>query len=198
MDRALFVRHGESVFSVRGIVNGDPGVACSLSELGRQQARQLGERLTGEPIELCIVTEFPRTVETADLVLGKRPVPRLVLPQLNDPHYGSFEGEPLSEYRKWAHAHGPEDAPPGGGESRLDIARRYLEGFRIILARSESTVLVFCHSLPIAFALAGADGRAPQAKMPLITYAEPHVIYSSDLEEAIEHVEAWTRNPVYT
>ena len=198
MDRALFVRHGESVFSVRGIVNGDPGVACSLSELGRQQARQLGERLTGEPIELCIVTEFPRTVETADLVLGDRPVPWLVLPELNDPYYGSFEGGPLSEYREWAHTHGPEDAPPGGGESRLDIAQRYLEGFRIILARPESTVLVVCHSLPIAFALAGADGRSPKAKMPLIAYAEPHVIYSSDLEEAIELLEAWTRNPVYT
>lgn len=198
MDRALFVRHGESVFSEKGLVNGDPRVAGALSPLGRQQARQLGGRLTGEPIELCIVTEFPRTVETADLILGGRPVPRLVLPELNDPYYGSFEGGPLSEYRKWAATHGPEDAPPGGGESRLDIARRYLEGYRIVLARPESTVLVVCHSLPIAFALAGADGRSPKARMPLITYAEPYVIYSSDLEEAIEHLEAWIRNPVYT
>ena len=198
MDRALFVRHGESVFSVKALVNGDPRVLGPLTEVGRQQARQLGERLTGEPIGLCIVTEFPRTVETADLVLGDRPVPRLVLPELNDPFYGAFEGGPLSEYRKWAATHGPEDVPPGAGESRLAIAHRYLEGFRIVLARPESTVLVVCHSLSIAFALAGADGRAPRAKMPLITYAEPHVLYSSDLKEAIEHLEAWTRDPVYT
>jgi broad specificity phosphatase PhoE len=198
MDRALFVRHGESEFSVRALVNGDPGVACSLTDVGRQQARQLGERLAGEPVGLCIVTEFPRTVETADLILGDRRVPRLVVPDLNDPYYGAFEGGSLSEYRKWAATHGPEDAPPGGGESRLDIARRYLDGYRVVLARPESTVLVVCHSLPIAFALAGADGRAPKAKMPLITYAEPHVVYSSDLEEAIERLEAWTRDPVYT
>jgi broad specificity phosphatase PhoE len=198
MERALFVRHGESEFSVKALVNGDPRIRGPLTESGRQQARQLGERLSGEPIGLCIVTEFPRTVETADLVLDDRPVPRLVVPELNDPFYGAFEGGPLSEYRKWAATHGPEDVPPGGGESRLAIARRYLEGFRIVLARPESTVLVVCHSLSIAFALAGADGRAPRAKMPLITYAEPHVLYSSDLEEAIEHLEAWTRDPVYT
>jgi 2,3-bisphosphoglycerate-dependent phosphoglycerate mutase len=197
MDRALFVRHGESEFSVKALVNGIPGVACSLTDLGRQQARQLGERLAGEPIGLCIVTEFPRAIETADLILGDREVPRLVVPELNDPFYGSFEGGPLSEYRKWAGSHGPLDAPPGGGESRLAIAERYLRGFRIVLARPESTVLVVCHSLPVAFALAGADGRGPRAKMPLITYAEPHVLYRSDLEEAIVHLEAWTRDPVY-
>jgi broad specificity phosphatase PhoE len=198
MDRALFVRHGESEFSVKALVNGDPGVVCSLTDLGRQQAGQLGERLEGEPIGLCVVTEFPRTVETANLILGDREVPRLVVPELNDPYYGSFEGGPLSEYRKWASTHGPEDVPPGGGESRLAIAHRYLEGFRIVLGRPESTVLVVCHSLPVAFALAGADGRAPTAKMPLITYAEPHVIYHSDLEEAIHHLEAWTEHPVYS
>jgi broad specificity phosphatase PhoE len=197
MERALFVRHGESVFSARALVNGDPSVACGLTELGRQQARQLGERLSGEPAGLCVVTEFPRTHETADLILGARDVPRLVVPELNDPFYGAFEGGPLSEYRAWAATHGPEDAPPGGGETRLAIASRYVRGFRILLARPESTILVVCHSLPIAFAVAGADGRAPRSKMPLITYAEPHVLYEGQLEQAAERLGEWTRNPVY-
>ncbi len=73
-------------------MNGDPRVACSLTELGRQQAEQLGERLVGEPLDLCVVTEFPRTLETADIVLEDRDVPRLVVPELNDPYYGAFEG----------------------------------------------------------------------------------------------------------
>lgn len=198
MERALFVRHGESVFSVRELVNGDPDVACGLTELGRQQARQLGERLEGEPIGLCVVTEFPRTHETADLVVGDRDIPRLVVPELNDPYYGEFEGGALAEYRKWAATHGPEDVPPGGGESRVSIARRYVEGFLLLLERAEPLLLVVCHSLPIAFAVAAADGRAPRAKMPLITYAEPHVLYEEQLEGAVERIEAWTANPVYT
>ena len=197
MERALFVRHGESEFSVRALVNGDPSVACPLTDLGRQQARQLGERLSGEPIGLCVVTEFPRTTETADLVLGERDVPRLVVPELNDPFYGEFEGRALADYRAWAATHGPEDAPGGGGETRLAIASRYLRGFRILLGRPEPSMLVVCHSLPIAFALAAADGRGPRAKMPLVTYAEPHVLYADQLEHGIERLEDWIRDPVY-
>ena len=197
MERALFVRHGESTFSAKALVNGDPAVACPLTELGRQQARQLGDRLAGEPIGLCVVTEFSRTRETADLVLGDSDVPRLVVPELNDPFYGEFEGGPLADYRAWAAAHGPEDVPPGAGETRLAIAVRYVRGLRIVLERPESTVLVVCHSLPIAFAVASADGRGPRAKMPLITYAEPHVLYADQLARAIERLERWTLNPVY-
>jgi broad specificity phosphatase PhoE len=197
MERALFVRHGESEYSAEALVNGDPRIACGLTELGRQQARQLGERLRGEPIGLCVVTEFPRTHETADLVLGEREIPRLVLAELNDPFYGEFEGRALSDYRAWAATHGPRDVPPGGGESRVAIASRYVGGLRVLLGRPESTLLVVCHSLPIAFAVAAADGRSPRAKMPLITYAEPHVLYTDQLEEAVERLEAWTRNPVY-
>lgn len=197
MERALFVRHGESEFSVRQLVNGDPSVACGLTEVGRQQAEQLGERLAGEPLGLCVVTEFPRTHETADLVLGDRDVPRLVLPELNDPYYGQFEGGALADYRRWAATHGPLDVPPGGGESRVAIATRYVRGFRALLDRPESTLLVVCHSLPIAFAVASADGRGPKAKMPIITYAEPHVLHEEQLERALERLDEWTRDPVY-
>jgi broad specificity phosphatase PhoE len=197
MERALFVRHGESEFSVKQLVNGDPSVACGLTEVGRQQAEQLGERLAGEPLGLCVVTEFPRTRETADLLLGDRDVPRLVLPELNDPYYGEFEGGSLADYRRWAATHGPVDVPPGGGESRVAIAIRYVSGFRTLLDRPESTLLVVCHSLPIAFAVAAADGRGPKAKMPIITYAEPHVLYEEQLERAAERLDEWTRNPVY-
>jgi probable phosphoglycerate mutase len=198
MERALFVRHGESEFSAKALVNGDPRVACGLTDLGRQQAEQLGERLMSEPIELCVVTEFPRTHETADLVLGKRRIPRLVVADLNDPFYGSFEGGPLAAYRAWAATHGPKDAPPGGGETRVAIATRYVRGFTTIVERPEGSILVVCHSLPIAFALAAADGRGPRAKMPLITPAEPHILYADQLRQAVKRLEAWTRNPVYT
>ena len=99
MERAIFVRHGESEYSARALVNGDPSVVVGLTEVGKQQARLLYDRLESEPIDLCAVTEFGRTRETADLALGDRPVPRIVLRDLNDPFYGSFEGKPLAEYR---------------------------------------------------------------------------------------------------
>jgi probable phosphoglycerate mutase len=197
MERAIFVRHGESEYSARALVNGDPAVAVGLTEEGREQARLLGERLESEPIDLCVVTEFGRTHETADLALAGRDVPRIVLRDLNDPSYGEFEGKALAEYRKWAGTHGPLDVPPGHGETRAVIAERYARAFRFLLDRPEETILVVCHSLPIAFALAGADGRQPSAKMPLVTSAEPHVLYEPSLRETAQRVEEWVRDPVY-
>jgi broad specificity phosphatase PhoE len=197
MERAIFVRHGESEYSARELVNGDPAVAVALTEEGREQARMLGERLASEPIDLCVVTEFGRTHETADLALDGRDVPRIVVRDLNDPFYGEFEGKSLADYREWAVTHGPLDVPPGDGEARAVIAERYARAFRLLVDRPEETILVVCHSLPIAFALAAADGRRPSAKMPLITPAEPHILYEPSLREAVEHIEEWVRDPVY-
>jgi broad specificity phosphatase PhoE len=197
MERAIFVRHGESEYSAKALVNGDPSVVVGLTEEGREQARWLVDRLESEPIDLCVVTEFGRTHETADLALGDREVPRVVVPDLNDPFYGDFEGKALADYRKWAWTHGPADVPPGNGESRAAIAERYARGFRFLLNRPEETILVVCHSLPIAFALAAADGRRPSAKMPLVTPAEPHILYEDSLRDAVERIEVWVRDPVY-
>jgi broad specificity phosphatase PhoE len=197
VERAIFVRHGESEYSARELVNGDPSIVVGLTEEGREQARWLYDRLASEPIDLCVVTEFGRTRETADLALGDRPVPRIVLRDLNDPFYGAFEGKALDAYRKWAGTHGPLAAPPGNGEARVAIAERYARGFRTLLDTPEDTILVVCHSLPIAFALAAADGRRPSAKMPLITPAEPHILYEPSLRDAAERIEDWVRDPVY-
>jgi probable phosphoglycerate mutase len=198
VERAIFVRHGESEYSAKALVNGDPSVVVGLTEQGRQQARWLYDRLASEPIELCVVTQFGRTHETADLALGDRAVPRVVLAELNDPFYGDFEGQALADYRKWAGTHGPMDVPPGNGESRASIARRYAHGFRFLLSRPEGTILVVCHSLPIAFAVAASDGRRPSRKMPLITPAEPHILYEDSLRAATERIEEWALNPVYS
>jgi broad specificity phosphatase PhoE len=197
MERAIFVRHGESEYSAKMLVNGDPSVRVALTEEGREQAEQLRDRLESEPIDLCVVTEFGRTHETADLALTGREVPRVELRDLNDPFYGAFEGKGLAEYRKWAGTHGPLDVPPGDGETRALIAQRYARAFRWLLDRPEETILVVCHSLPIAFALAAADGRRPSARMPLVTPAEPHILYEPSLRDAVERIEEWVRDPVY-
>ena len=63
-------RHAESVFNVRGVLNGDPAVPGGLTDNGREQARWLGERLKNERIDLCVTTEFERTRETADIALA--------------------------------------------------------------------------------------------------------------------------------
>jgi probable phosphoglycerate mutase len=192
----LVARHGESVYSLEQLVNGDPGVACPLTETGRAQARALGEALAGEAIDLCTVSEFERVRETAELALAGRDVPFLVLPELNDPRYGDFEGGPLAAYREWVWERGPLEAPPGG-EHRGALAERYARGFRTLLERPEGTILLVGHSLPIAYVRDAADGRAPRSRTRQVAYAEVLELDRAALVRAVEVLEAWAAAPVF-
>ena len=197
MEQAILARHGESEFSARRLMNGDPAVEVGLTDAGREQAKRLGRLLAQTPIDLCVVSEFLRTRATADLALAGRHVPRVVMPELNDPRAGSYEGGALDDYREWAHAHGPLEVPPGGGESRADVARRLARAYASVAARDEGTILVVGHSLPIAYALNAARGRNPTAKVDLLDYGEPHSLSREELVRAAKVLERWARDPRY-
>jgi broad specificity phosphatase PhoE len=197
MERAILARHGESELSCRGLTNGEPRVACPLTARGGEEARRLGELLATEPIGLCVTSEFERTRETADLALEGRSVPRLVLPGFNDIRFGEFEGRLLSDYRDWAHAHTPEDEAPGGGESRVETIRRYVDAYRTILGRPERTILVVAHGLPVRYVLDAAAGTGPVARIKQVPYAEPYPLSAARLTVAVEHLEAWLLEPAW-
>jgi phosphoserine phosphatase len=192
VETAILVRHGESEFSVRAAVSSDPAVACPLTAEGREQARALGRTLAAESIDLCVVTEFERTRQTAELALAGRGVPTVVVPELNDPRAGRFEGGPLDEFRAWAWNHGSADEPPGGGESRLAVAQRLALGYRFVLERPEATVLVVGHALPMAYALGGATPR-----IDLLEYVRPYPLGRDELEAAVGRLEAWAAAPTW-
>ena len=197
MNRALLTRHAESEFSVRGLTNGDPDIEVALTEAGRAQARLLGEHLAATGIDLCAVSEFQRAQETADLALARRDVPLLVLPELNDIRFGEFEGRALTDYRTWAHEHTPADEAPGGGESRVETIRRYVDAYRTILDRPERTILVVAHGLPVRYVLDAVAGTTPVAKARQVPYAEPFPVSAAQLTAALEHLEAWLLEPAW-
>jgi broad specificity phosphatase PhoE len=187
----LLTRHAESEYSARGALNGDPSIVVALTEEGRDQARLLGERLADEPIDVCVVTEFARTRETAEIALGGRDVPIVVVPQLNDHPAGRYEGRQLTEYLEWAHAAGPLDVIPGGTDTRAGVIERFARGFRILVERPEALVLAVLHSLPIAYLLAAVEGRDPENRMPMLPYAEVTRLRHDDVEAAVARLERW-------
>lgn len=198
MRTVILVRHAESEFSIRGSVNGDPAVAGGgLTEAGRDQAQALGRLLADDPIDLAVTSEFIRTRETADLALAGRDVPRLVVPDLNDIRFGSFEGRLLAEYRGWAGSAGPADVCPGGGESRATAAERFARGFRTVLARREQIALVVTHALPIRYVLSALLEQDPTAIVEPVAYAEPHRLSAAQLERAVARLERWCGSPVF-
>jgi broad specificity phosphatase PhoE len=195
VERVILARHGESVFSERLLVNGDVAVPGPLTVKGEEEARALGRAVAHDRIDLCVTTQFERTRQTAEIALAGRDVPRLVVPELNDPRYGRYESGPLEAYRTWADAARSGDDVPGGGESRRNIVERYARGFRLVLARAEGVVLVVAHSLPIAYVLMALAGREPAPKADVVEHAKPYRLERDELERAVARIDAWCSNP---
>jgi alpha-ribazole phosphatase len=197
VESLILARHGESVFSERLLLNGDLVVAGPLTARGEQEARALGRALADVELDLCVASEFERTRQTADLALEGRGIPRLVMPELNDPRYGRYEGGTLEDYRGWAGSVASDVEAPGGGESRRQIVSRYASAFRELGERPERAILVVSHSLPIAYALAARDGDPPAARVPLVLHAHPYAFAPDDVGRAVDVLEGWLAAPTW-
>jgi broad specificity phosphatase PhoE len=186
----LLSRHGQSLFNVSGIVNGDPALDQGLSEAGRGAAAQLGVELAAVPIDLCVTSRFPRAQETARLALGSRAtdVPNEIDPDLDDIRIGGLEGRTLADYRLWKHAHTRADRFPGG-ESLDEAATRYAAAFARLAARTEDTILCVCHEIPVRYAI-NAAGGSPDPDRPFhdVPNATPFLFDAVSLRRAADNL----------
>lgn len=182
----LFVlaRHGESTLNVARVVNGDPTVDVRLTERGRRESRLLGQQLRNIPIDICVVTRFGRTRETASIALEPRAVPLEVEPLFDDVDIGDLEGRSIDEYRAWKRAHTRADPFPNG--ESLDAAGiRYGRALASLLARPQATILLVAHEIPVRYALNAAEGsRDPDSPHHSIANATPYLFDEQRLEEA--------------
>jgi broad specificity phosphatase PhoE len=180
----ILARHGETTLNAARVVNGDPAVEVRLTEKGRDEARLLGEQLRNVPLDLCVVTRFDRTRETAEIALEGRSVPVEVEPLLDDVDVGDLEGASLDDYRAWKSAHARSDAFPNG-ESLDAAAVRYGRGLQSLLARPEQAILVVTHEIPVRYALNAAEGSSdPDAPHHAIANATPYLFGEKRLAEA--------------
>lgn len=154
----LLARHGQSIFNVDGVINGDPARDRGLSPLGVDEATALGGQIAPIAIDLCVTSRFPRAQETARLALGtRRDVPHGVDADLDDIRIGDLEGRTLEDYRTWKHAHSRDDSFPGG-ESLNAAARRYAAAFERLERSDKEVVLCVCHEIPVRYAVNAAAG----------------------------------------
>jgi probable phosphoglycerate mutase len=181
-------RHAHSQLNLQRRVNGDPAVEVALTDQGVEEARRLGLQLSGTRLDLCLHTRFGRTRRTAELALEGRDVPLVEEPLLDDVDVGSLEGRTIDEYRAWKDEHGRGDRFPDG-ESLDEAARRYAEGFRRLLARPESAVLVVCHEIPVRYALNAANGSDElDGPAHAIPNATPFLFDEDSLARAAERI----------
>ena len=186
-------RHGQSTLNVAGLVNGDPRVPAPLTAAGLAAAALLGSQLAHLPLDLCVHTWFERTAETAALALAGRAVPIETEPLLDDIDVGELDGRTIDEYRAWKAGH-TRGEPFPGGESLDAAALRYARGFRALLARPATCVLVVCHEIPVRYALNAAAGSDDlDGPAHLIANATPYLFDEAALTRAAARIESLVR-----
>lgn len=154
----VLVRHGETEWSRELKHTGNTDVP--LTEVGKEQAQQLGEQLRGRQFALVLSSPLSRALETARLA-GFDPELR---DELREWDYGDYEGRRTAEIREESPGWTVWTQPVPNGETIEQVgerADRVLEEIRAV----EGDVLIFAHGhlLRILAArwleLQPADGR---------------------------------------
>jgi broad specificity phosphatase PhoE len=164
--RIWIARHGQTETNTRGVFCGHSETA--LTDLGRAQARALGERL--RPIALAGVytSDVSRALETAAIALEGRGLAPIPDPDLREIHYGDWEWQAerlisrsdAAEYRRMRDED-PAWQPPGG-ETTAQVRARTARALERIAARHRAQeVLVISHGTAINCMLAEVLGMAP-------------------------------------
>jgi phosphoserine phosphatase len=144
------IRHGETDFNVRGVVQGR-GVDTSLNERGNNQALAFFERYQSLPFEAVLTSTLQRTHQTVQKFIDLG-IPWEQHADIDEMSWGTHEGQESNpvlraEYeemlRQWSE--GNYDYSIGGGESLNELAERSRNFVRHLRTRSESLILVCSH-----------------------------------------------------
>lgn len=138
-----FMRHGQTNYNLLGLCNGDPAIDVHLTETGQHQARQAAEQLKNTPLDLILVSELPRTRQTAEIINRFHQVPIQSHAAINDIRSG-FEGCPVNEYQS-AIAKDRLHTKINDGESLLEHKQRIRGFLDWLTQRAYQSVLVVAH-----------------------------------------------------
>lgn len=139
----LFIRHGQTDWNVAGRWQGH--IDVPLNELGEQQARLLAHRIAGWPIKAIYSSDLRRAAKTATILgmtLSLQPFLNAAFRERNGGIFQGLTAEEIQARHKndWLRFHREGVAPPGG-ETNLDLARRVMEAYKLIVARHQNEMV---------------------------------------------------------
>lgn len=173
MTRLVIARHGQAICNVERTIEG-VATCRGLTELGRRQARALGERLLGEAFHADMVVTSPiaRALETAVIVcevLGTALGPSY--PEFEEVRPGESEGMTWDQYRAfYGNDEGWDPMVPfaPGAEAWADFARRVSSGIdRLTSDHAGQAVLLVAHGGVVDLSLFHYFGLDPTVRSPI-------------------------------
>ena len=115
----ILVRHGETVDNARQIMQGQ--TQGELNDKGRDQARQVAQRLACEQLDAVVASDLRRAIQTAEIIATLHGMTVQTTPLLRERDWGGFTGRFIPELKGevW-----PEDIE--SEEALLERARQFL------------------------------------------------------------------------
>jgi broad specificity phosphatase PhoE len=155
--KIYLVRHGQSVGNVKNLWYGSSDLP--LTDLGREQARQAGEKLRDVSFSACYASPLIRAHDTAKLVMEGRNRPIYIVSDLEQQHMGLIEPKSVPQIKEedpdffgalmadWVHITPPEGEPFDTG-----LAPRVAKVLDELVEKGEDCLIV-AHNGPLVFAL---------------------------------------------
>lgn len=176
-------RHGQTNYNVLGLCNDDPSRHVYLTEIGIQQAEQLATRLSTVNLDVILVSQLPRTRQTARIVNYYHSVRIIECEELNDIHTG-FDGEPVEKYFA-AVGHDRFNIVPPGGESLGQFLSRINTFIDRLLRQEHENVLIIAHEETL---------RVCEARFRNLNREQMERLSFDNCEYVQHRVDKWFRN----
>ncbi len=172
-NKYFIVRHGEAEHNLKGLASADPDEPVHLTEKGRVQTGEAGEKMKEEKIDLIIASPFVRTRETAEIIrekigLGESEV--FFDERLREMDIGVYNKGKWADY----HHDFPKtaenfDKAPEGGES-YNTVKGWMMNFLhdIEIKFKNKKILIVTHGGPAWLAMAGASGFDAEQTLDMI------------------------------
>jgi len=82
--KVIFIRHGQTDYNVKGLINGDKNVIVHLTAKGRKQVVVAAKKLAAIPFDVIYRSEFIRAKETTEILNSVRDIPVIVDKRVNE------------------------------------------------------------------------------------------------------------------
>ena len=145
MGKVYFTRHGQTIWNVENKICGATDIA--LTELGHQQAEELGRKILAEGIQIDEILASPlvRAAETARHVSEVTGIPMRIEERLREQNFGRYESTPRNG-EEFARAKGNFINSFDGGETMLHLAQRIYNLLDDVKQDEEKTYLLVAHN----------------------------------------------------
>ena len=145
MAHIYFTRHGQTVWNVENKICG--ATDSPLTELGHQQAIELGEKIKSENLQIdeILCSPLSRAADTAKHIAEITGVPLRVEQRLKEQNFGKYESTPR-------HGEEFEEAKQNfiydfdGGETMLQMAARIYSLLDELKEQTDKTYLLVAHN----------------------------------------------------